>query len=476
MANAGTLARKPVLILITLVLIELTGAYETAMIYAALPRLIEVFGDAQKVAWLVTGYMLSSAYFAVMAGRLGDMIGRVKVLFVVMIIMIVGSIISALGRDLFTIVMGRVLQGCAGAILPLAFGIAREFLPKQTLNISVGFIAGTSVLGAGIGLLVGGLIIDNLAWRWIFRVSAAMGMATLLVAWLIFPIERDRQLAWRELDWLGGGLFLPALVGLLLVITQGARWGVGLASSVAIGSLILLFIWYRWESRHPQPLIDVQLLTKRQIAIANLALALTAISALQITQLFTTLMQQPVWTGVGFGLAAAAVGLIKLPTAAVGFLAGLASGAISTRWSSKAAAFLFSLMLALGWLLMALDHHDMIVVIIGLTIILFALAGFYAAISNLVIEAVPLSRTSEAAGLAAVIRTVCIGVGSQAMVMLLSVSSVARPGGGPRYPSDLAYIITFGFIAGTMVVVTLLTLMLSSRPTRYHGEMSAAGA
>jgi hypothetical protein len=81
-----------------------------------------------------------------------------------------------------------------------------------------------------------------------------------------------------------------------------------------------------------------------------------------------------------------------------------------------------------------------------------------------VIEAVPLSRTSEAAGLTTVIRTAFIGVGSQIMVMSLSISTVSARGGEAIYPSDFAYTFTFGCIAGTMAAVALLTLLLSSKP------------
>lgn len=110
---------------------------ESNMIFVAISRLYQVFGDPMKVGWLITAFTLMSAASAAMGGRLVDLFGRRLVLLIVMIIGLGGSLLSALTNDLNIVLIGRVLQGTTTAALPLCFGILREHLPAWCLRLVV---------------------------------------------------------------------------------------------------------------------------------------------------------------------------------------------------------------------------------------------------------------------------------------------------------------------------------------------------
>src|SRR3546814_379824 len=119
--------------------------------------------------------MLSSAAGAALFGRLGDLLGRRRILLAVLVISTAGSVISALTRDLGWLIVGRAMQGAAGSIVPLCFGIVREHAPPGRVPFGVSMLAVAASLASATGLVIGGVIIDLADWSMIFQVTAAVG-------------------------------------------------------------------------------------------------------------------------------------------------------------------------------------------------------------------------------------------------------------------------------------------------------------
>lgn len=138
---------RPVwLIVAVLIAVEIISAFETSMMYAALPTFTQVFStDSSAVGWTVTSFLLVAAASAAVCGRLGDMYGRERVLIVVLICAAAGSIISMAFGSLWAIIIGRAIQGVAGAILPLCIGLAREHLPAKKVPMAIALISGSAV-------------------------------------------------------------------------------------------------------------------------------------------------------------------------------------------------------------------------------------------------------------------------------------------------------------------------------------------
>ena len=140
-------------------LAEVCATFETSMLYAALPTLIRTFGDPITAGWLVTMHMLIGTVACVVAGRLGDMYGRKRVMMILLATAALGSLISAVTTDFGIVLFGRALQGFASAAIPLSIGILRESLPEKRVPVAVGLM--TTAQGMGFRQNIVGSGTDN---------------------------------------------------------------------------------------------------------------------------------------------------------------------------------------------------------------------------------------------------------------------------------------------------------------------------
>ena len=165
---------RAIRILLILVIAEITSAFEGSMVYAALPAMMRHYGDPAAVGWVVTGYLLVATATAAIGSRLGDLFGRSRLLGIALLLAMLGSVISAFADQLSIVVLGRVIQGASAAILPLCFGLVREHLPASHVPFGIGVLAATASVAAGAGMLLSGVIVDQLGWQWIFWVSGRL--------------------------------------------------------------------------------------------------------------------------------------------------------------------------------------------------------------------------------------------------------------------------------------------------------------
>src|ERR671919_2510190 len=132
-------------------------------------------------------------------GRLGDIFGKERLLVIVLIVLGTGTLISALSGSLEMLIAGRAVQGAGGAIFPLAFGIIRDEFPRERVGAGIGLISATFGIGGGAGLVLAGVIVDNLDYTWIFWLSLVV-IAAAVVATLFFvpesPVKTPARIDW----------------------------------------------------------------------------------------------------------------------------------------------------------------------------------------------------------------------------------------------------------------------------------------
>ncbi len=450
---------------VVMVFAELTCAVEASMIYAALAALFRTYGDPVKVGWLITAFLLVSAAAAAVVGRLGDMFGRKRMLVTVLLCALAGSLISAASESLEWIIVGRAIQGVSAAILPLSYGLIRERLPIKYVPLSVGIIAGTAVLGAAIGYLAGGVIVDHLPWRTLFLFSASLAAIGALLCWKFLessPVTANVG----DVDIVGGLLFVPAITAILYAITQVRQLGWAAPQvwlTIVIGVLVLAF-WVRYEARHKCPLIDVRLLLNRQILAANLAFACAALGMLQSQMIILPLMQQPTWTVVGLGATAAFAGSLKGAATLLGTVGGPLAGYIGGRFGSRQALLLGATISTGIWIAITLYHSNLWLVAAAGVLTTIGAGVIYGAVANLVVEAAPPQRVSEATGLSSVVRALAGALGSQAIAMVLASSTVSDPAQGSGvFPTQQAYTIALSLVAVMSAGCLIAGLMLPTR-------------
>jgi MFS family permease len=466
------LTRRPpiAMFLLALWIVEITGAFETAMVYAAVGQLIKAFGDPVRVGWLVTVFLLVGAAAAAIVARLGDIYGRRRVMLILLCVTIFASLLSALSSSFALILVGRALQGIAAAILPLCFGLARENLRAERVPVAVGVIMSGATAGTAAGLVIGGYIADRFGWHAVFFASAAMAAVSLLLVRLFVPRSPRGTATGVPLDIGSALLFVPGLLALLLAISSGRDWGwlSGPVLALAAGGVLMLSLWLRRSLNHPSPLIDVRLFANRSVAVANASYALLAIGGLQLTMVFSIMLQAPVWTGVGLGVSAALAGLVKLPSNGFAFLAGPFSGYAMTVLGGRTVMAAGGFLSALGWLVALQFHASPWQVGVSLCMISMGTAILYAAGPAVIMRAVPAERTSEATGMLAVIRSIAMGIGAQLVAILLATSTVSREGVKGTYPDARAFTLT-------MVVIMVLTFAAAVAALLLPREGQAGG-
>jgi MFS family permease len=444
----------------------LTCAFEISMLYPALPALIREFGDPAAVFWTVTIHYLTAASSVALSGRLGDLFGRKRVLLVVLALSLCGSLLSLSSTTLLGLVIGRGMQGLSAAAIPLSFGIVRQALPPARVPFGVGIVASVAPVIGGVGALIGGLLVDHASWRVLFAVSALVATLTIVLVYCVLP--QGARGAKKQIDFVGGMLLPPSIAALLLAIHFARSWGWLDVRTLALcaAGLALLAFWRRYESRHADPLIDVRLLGQRRIGIANLGMALFGLGALQSNQIFSILLQQPAWTGAGFGATATQTGMLFVPFIVVNMIGGPLSGRLATRYGGRVPALMGMWLTAIGWTALALEHSTLWFVMAMAYIQCLGIAMLFAALPNLVVEDAPGDRTSEATGVLSVVRQIAASIGTQVIGYTLATSTVVdRAGGAAKYSTEAAFTLTMAFVAAVCVASVLV---VSRLPKRTH--------
>jgi len=464
--------------MLSLMFAEFVSAFETSMVFAALPTISRESGDPVLVGWLVTGYLLVQAVSAALLGRLGDLFGRRDVLLLTLVLCAVGSLISAIASDLTTVVMGRAIQGMSGGILPLACGLAREHIAPKQVPFCLGLLAMMVAFGAMIGLLSGGIITDHLHWLVLFQITAVLAVVAAVCVFLSMPAGQKYNDG-KPLDILGGLLFGVAVAIILFGIGRGGHWGWGnWPTLAAIGSgSTLLLLWGGYEYRHPNPLINVRLLAERQIALASISMAAMALAGLQVSLLFVMVLQQPTWTGIGLGLSATAAGLLKLPSNFSAVLGGPISGAIaSRRGTARGGAVFGSAVILLGFVWLSSFNQDVVSVVIASVTITFGVGVAYASVPILVSQVAPQERVSELIGMTAVIRSVFMAIGAQIIVVLLATSTVRQ--GNLILPSAQAFraVFVYSIIASLVCLIFMWFLPRATARGKAESKSNLPGS
>jgi len=457
----GAAPRSTAVLVSALVGAATTAALETSMVFTAVKVLLDEYGRPAAIGWLLSGYLLVAAATSAIGGRLGDLFGRRLVLMVLMGGAVIGSFISAFAPTLEGVIIGRSIQGLAGATLPLALGLAREHIAPEKLNISVAIITASAALGSGLGMILGGVLVDTGNWRNLFLASAAIAAAFMAYGFWAIPKSNAAQ-AVARLDLMGGLLFMPGVAGALLAVSKGTSWHWdGRVWGLLAASLAVLAIWVRHELRHPDPLIDVRLFKNRRIALTNLTFFVAAVGVLQFSQLMLLLLQQPLWTGIGLGLTATMAAMLKAPGNFIATFAAPFWGHLGDKYGPQRVIVGGMAVVAVGCLTL-MFVHDLLWATVTIALLgSFGVVASFTAVPMILVKAAPLGRTSETIGLADVLRSVGMAVGSQGMLMILATSTVSEPSrGAGEFPTAGAYQLMFGTMAGACFLTIMLAMAI----------------
>jgi EmrB/QacA subfamily drug resistance transporter len=425
--------------------------------------------STSDVSWIVTAYLLSASVLTPILGRLGDMVGKRKMLIVVLSILAVGAIVSALATNLTVLIIGRILQGAGGAMMPLSIGMVRDELPRERVATTVGMISAIFGVGAGIGIVAAGPIVEHLSWHWLFWLPLALVVIALIGA--VFGMKESPVRTPGKLDILGATILSLSLVGLLLAISKGQAWGWGEAKTIGLlaAGTVGLVVFVLVELRVAEPLIDMKLMRIRGVWATDLVALILGFAMFGTFLLVPTLLQLPEVTGYGFGKSVTEAGLFLLPTVVMMVIFGPIAGLLNRKYGPKPPMFLGTVLVVAAFALPALGHGE-IWQVLASGLLTGAGIGFaFAAMSNAIIESVPPAQTGEATSVNSIARTIGSSIGTA--VVAAVITSNTTPQG---LPTDAAFTSGFWVCTGVAVLAIVAALLLPSAHKR-HEQAVAAG-
>ena len=247
----------------------LLAALDQTIVATALPRIVSDLGGLSQYPWVFTAYLLATTVTVPLYGRLGDVYGRRPLMIIAICIFLTGSALCGLAQGMTQLVIFRAVQGCgAGGLIPLALAVIGNIVPPRDRGRYQGLIGAVFAAASIIGPAVGGFIVDNMSWRWIFYVNLPVGGLALIVIWITMP--RRSEVHKRPIDWAGAGLLAAATTALLLGLVWGGRqyaWGSGHVLGSLGLSLVLFAAFALWERRVEEPILPFDVLQNKHRAL-----------------------------------------------------------------------------------------------------------------------------------------------------------------------------------------------------------------
>ena len=430
----------PNLTLAVLATAAMAYAISQTMVAPALPEIQHDLGVSQtQVTWVLTVYLLTASIATPIVGRLGDMFGKERMLSFTLIAFGAGLLISALSHSLELLVIGRAVQGLGGAVFPLAFGIIRDEFPREKVATAIGLISATFGIGGGAGLVLSGLIVDHLAYEWIFWLALVVVIAALVMTKLYVPESPVRAPA--RIDWGGAALLSTGLAAVLLAVSEGNSWGWESARTVGLlvagGAVLVAWSWF--ETRVDEPLVDMRMMRRRGVWTTNLTALMVGFGMFGSFILTPQFVQTPEIAGYGFGMTVTQAGLVMLPSTVIMLIAGPVSGWLGTRVGSRVPVLMGTLAAACAFLWLAVAHEHVWQVVFGVGLLGVGIGLSFAAMANLIVEAVKQSETGVATGMNTIMRTVGGALGGQIAASIVTAHVVI----GTSFPAESGFTIAF---------------------------------
>ena len=463
--------------------------YAETMLIPALPDLIREFNVSYSISsWILSAYLIPGAVMTPVAGKLSDIYGKKKVLLAILAIYAIGLSLAAFSSSIYMLIGSRAIQGVGMAMFVIAFGIIRDSFPREKISIGQGVITSMFASGAVIGLLIGGVIINNYGWHATFLSTLPIAIVLFIIVWRFKinpqrlqqqpqewnkpaeipakPQTADSFAAYKSVD-IKGALSLAVCISSFLIaltlVETGSSSGMGqVLFFIAIGGAALaLFIVT--EKRSTAPLVDFRLITNKAILSSNLIIMVVGFSMFMVFQTVPVLVRNP--PPLGFGGDAATAGYIQLPFAIVLLVFGPTSGYIVSRLGSMRPVIMGTGITTAGFIALTAFHQSWIAVAVNLAFLSTGLSLTNVGAMNVTILATPAEFTGMSLGMNTLFRIFGSSVGpALAGVYLQMFQQTIEMTGKPiTFPSMQAYSVIFMTAAILSIVSIALALYLKRR-------------
>ena len=417
------------------------------VVNVALPAIGRDLGaDLAGLQWTITGYALTLAALILLGGSLGDRYGRRRVYLIGVVWFGIASLACALAPNIATLVGARLLQGIGGALMtPGSLAIIQASFAPADRAKAIGTWSGLAGVTTIIGPFVGGWLVDEFSWRWIFLINVPLCAAVVWITLRAVPESRDPSATGRP-DTPGAVLGALGLAGLTYaLIAAGDRADVVIVAATGLLGVVSLLAFVLVERRRRHPMLPPGIFASKQFTAANLV-TLAVYAALSGASLFIAVQLQ-----VGGGWTALQAGAALVPTTIVLLLLSTSAGALATRIGPRLPMTVGPIVCAVGTALLAIsiDRNPSYVVDVlpGVLVFSLGLVLIVAPLTATVLAAVDDRHAGAASGVNnAVART--------AGLLAIAVLPLAVGLSGDDYADPVA--ITSGFRTAMLICAGLL--------------------
>ena len=452
--------------LASLSLAMLLSSLGTSIANVGLPTLARAFNAPfQQVQWVVLAYLLATTTLVVSAGRLGDMVGRRRLLLAGIALFTLASVLCGMAPTLGLLIAARALQGLGAAVMmALTMALVAQTVPQDKTGSAMGLLGTVSAIGTALGPSLGGLLIAGVGWQALFFINLPLGLLAFFLAYHTLPADGPKA-GRLGFDYLGTLLLALTLAAYALAMTLGrGSWGL-LNAALLLAAVLGAGLFVQAQKRAVSPLVRMDLFRD-----AHLRAAL-AMGALVSTVVMATLVVGPFYLARGLGLDAAMVGLVLSTGPLAAALTGVPAGKLADRFGAQrmtavGLAVALAGCTALALLPTALGIPGYIGPIVLVTV---GYALFQTANNAAVMAGVRADQRGVISGLLGLSRNLGLVTGASLMGAVFAYA-VAVPDITTAQPEAVAWGLRVAFAVAAVLVAVALVLALTGR-SRARGAL-----
>ncbi|MGW0036883.1 MFS transporter [Gordonia sp. NPDC003376] len=460
--HTGSSSSGAIATVIALCLGGLVAALMQTLIIPIQPELPTLLGTSRSNAsWVITATLLAAAVAMPIAGRLGDMFGKQRVLVGSSILLLVGSLVCALSSSLIPMVTGRAIQGLAMGFIPVGISLMREVTPPRITTMAIAAMSATLGVGGAIGLPLSAWIAQTWNWHGLFWTAAALSL--VIIAAVVFLVPHAADATGGRLDIVGAIGLAIGLCAALIGVSKGNDWGWGSGTTIGmiVGGVVVLLLWGLHQLKTPEPLVDLRTTARPAVLLTNIAAVAIGFGMMAQSVVIPMLLEMPEATGVGLGQTMLAAGLWMAPGGLMMLVFAPVSSTLMNKIGAKFTLAIGATVLGVGYLIALFLMNSPWQLMLASIIMASGVGIGYAAMPTLIMGAVPMTEAGAAVGLNGLMRSVGTTVSSAVMAVLLTTATIEL--GGQSLPSMTSFRMCFLVGAIAAFVGVAITLMIPKR-------------
>lgn len=454
--SAPTRTHRPGVIVAVLAFAGIASSITQTMVTPLIAQFPVIFSTSSaNTAWIVTATLLAAAVAVPIAGRLGDLFGKRRMILILAVPLIVGGIVCAIAPTVEIMIVGRALQGIGSGMVPLGIALLRDVVPREKLSSAIATVSATLGVGGAIGMPLSAAVVEFADWRVLFWASSAITGLVVLAVWTLVPVLPPGAKGQR-FDGVGAVGLAAGLVALILAISKGSEWGWG--SWVTLGllgfAIVVFALWGFWETRTKEPLVDLRTTVRPRVLLTNIASIFVGFGMYASMLVMPQVLQLPSATGYGLGQSILAAGLWMAPAGLMMLLLSPVGGRMTDARGPKFTLVIGVGILAVGYGVALVGMGSTWGLLVTGIVINSGVALAYGAMPALIMGVVPRSETAAANGFNTLMRSLGTTIGAAVIGVVLAQMTI--PLGGVDVPSEAGFRVALLIGAGVSVVAAIL--------------------